>query len=244
MIDLHCHILPQFDDGASSLEESMAMARMAVVSGVTGICATPHFRGDERSLELVDLLKERYQLLIEGLSQSGLPLQLYPGAEVLCLPQTVEMAHRGQLPTLGNTGYLLSEFYFNESFSSMDEILTGIAHGGYVPVIAHPERYEAIQRDPRRIIRWFEKGYVIQLNKGSILGALGHRAEQAADWILSSGLAHLVASDAHSSVHRTTDMTALRARLLEDYRPEYVQILMDHNPARLIRGEEMVPVLR
>lgn len=241
MIDLHCHILPQFDDGASSLEEALTMAQMAVASGVRGICATPHFRGDQQSLELVELLKQRYQLLTDALDRSGLPLQLYPGAEVLCLPQTVDMAHRGQLPTLGNTGYLLSEFYFDESFENMDEILAGIAHAGYIPVVAHPERYEAIQRDPRRIIRWFRKGYIIQVNKGSILGALGRRSEQAADWILSSGLAHLVASDAHASSHRTTDMTVLRARLLEEYRPDYVQILLEHNPARLIRGEEMVP---
>lgn len=241
MIDLHCHILPQFDDGASTLEESLAMAQMAVVSGVRGICATPHFRGDEQSLELIELLKQRYRLLTDGLRQSGLPLQLYPGAEVLCLPQTVDMARRGQLPTLGNTGYLLTEFFFNESYKNMDEILTGISQAGYIPVVAHPERYEAIQRDPRRIVHWFRKGYVIQINKGSILGALGQRAEQAADWILSSGLAHLVASDAHSTSHRTTDMSALRAHLMEEYRPDYVQILMEHNPARLIRGEEMVP---
>lgn len=241
MIDLHCHILPQFDDGASSLDESLAMAHMAVASGVKGICATPHFRGDQQSLELVELLKQRYRELTDALRQSALPLELYPGAEVLCLPQTVDMAHRGQLPTLGNTGYLLTEFFFNESFENMDEILTGIAHAGYIPVVAHPERYEAIQRDPRRIVHWFRKGYIIQVNKGSILGALGHRSALAADWILSSGLAHLVASDAHSSSHRTTDMTALRSRLMEEYRPDYVQILTQHNPARLIRGEEMVP---
>lgn len=241
MIDIHCHILPGFDDGAADLSDSLAMAQMAVNSGVTGIIATPHFRGDQQSLELMDILTERYRLLDNAIRSAGLSLQLYPGAEVLCMPQTVDMAYAGQLPTLANTRYVLSEFFFNESFSQMDEILSGLSHAGYVPVIAHPERYEAIQRDPRRIVHWFRKGYLIQINKGSILGSLGRRAQQTAHWILSSGLAHLVASDAHSSHQRTTDMTALRARLCEEYRQDYVDILMDYNPARLIRGEHMVP---
>lgn len=241
MIDIHCHILPGYDDGASTLEESMTMIRMAVSSGVTGIVATPHFRGDPQSLEAAVYLKQLYLQLEDAIRQAGLPLQLYFGAEILCMPQTVEMAQQGQLPTLGNTRYVLTEFFFNETFSYMDEILTGIAQAGYIPVVAHPERYETIQRDPRRLIHWFRKGYIIQLNKGSILGAFGHRAEMAADWILSSGLAHVVASDAHSASHRTTDMTSLRARLLDEYESDYVQILMDQNPARLIRGEEMVP---
>lgn len=242
MIDIHCHILPEFDDGASDLAESLAMARMAVSSGVTGIVATPHFRGDQRSLELAQTLVQRFALLEDAVKQSGLALQVYPGAEILCMPQTVEMAQQGLLPTLGNTGYLLTEFFFDEAFSHMDEMLSGISQAGYAPVIAHPERYEAIQRDPRRIIHWFRKGYIIQLNKGSILGAFGRRVEQAAGWILSSGLAHLVASDAHASDRRTTDMTALRAHLTEEYDQDYVQILMEHNPTRLIRGESMVPI--
>lgn len=242
MIDIHCHILPGFDDGASDLPESIAMAQMAVNSGVTGIVATPHFRGDQQSVDLMDTLAERYRLLSDAIRESGLELQLYPGAEVLCLPQTVDMAYAGQLPTIANTGYLLTEFFFNESFRQMDEILSGISHAGYTPVIAHPERYEAIQRDPRRIIHWFRRGYIIQINKGSILGSLGRRSGKTADWILSSGLAHMVASDAHASHQRTTDLTALRAHLLDTYEDDYVDILLEQNPLRLVRGEEMVPV--
>lgn len=242
MIDIHCHILPDFDDGAATLEESMTMIRMAVSSGVTGIVATPHFRGDPQSLGLAPVLKQRRQTLESAIAQSGLPIQIYSGAEILCMPQTVEMAQQNQLPTLGDSRYVLTEFYFNETFRYMDELLTGIAQAGYIPVVAHPERYETIQRDPRRLAYWFEKGFLIQINKGSIMGALGRRAAMAADWILSAGLAHLVASDAHASDHRTTDMTALRARLLDEYESDYVSILMDQNPARLIRGEDMVPV--
>lgn len=239
MIDIHCHILPGFDDGSRDIPESLAMARAAVESGVTGIVATPHFPGEQRSLNDVGALMERFRRLEQAVRESGLPLTLYPGAEILCLPQTLELARRQELPTLGDTRYLLCEFYFDEHVTYMDDMLSGIAAGGYIPVIAHPERYRAVQHDPRAVEMWFSRGYLIQLNKGSILGAFGYGEQRTADWIMAKGLAHMVASDAHGALRRTTDMGLLRQRLLEKYPPAYVKVLMDINPARLIRGGEM-----
>lgn len=239
MIDIHCHILPGYDDGSAGLAESLDMARMALESGVTGIVATPHFRGEPRSLNDVTRLISRLRWLDEAIRDAGLPLGLYPGAEVLCLPQTVDMARRRELPTLGDTDYVLTEFFFNENFEYMDDILSDIAGTGYRPVIAHPERYEEIQRDPRIVEAWFRKGYRIQLNKGSILGSFGYQEQLTADWILSNGLAHMVASDAHGANRRTTDMRELRQRLQEKLPAAYVKVLMEVNPSRLLRGEDM-----
>jgi len=168
-----------------------------------------------------------------------MPLTLYPGAEILCMPQTLEMAQRRDLPPLGNTDKLLCEFFFNESPEFMEDILNGIMASGYVPVIAHPERYDAVRHDPRILERWFTRGCLIQLNKGSILGAFGYEAQLAADWIIDNGLAHMVASDAHRADRRTTDMGQLRTVMLEKYPAAYVKVLLDINPQRLIRGEEM-----
>lgn len=241
VIDIHCHILPDFDDGASDLSESLAMVRSAVNCGVTAIVATPHFRGERESLQQLNRLVSRYRQLAQAIAQAELPLRLYPGAEILCLPGTVEMAQRRELPTLGNTQYLLTEFFFDESLRFMEGTLDGISRCGYTPVVAHPERYEAIQRDPRVIEEWFRRGYVIQLNKGSVLGAFGRRPQQAAQWLLGGGLAHIIASDAHSSYRRTTDMGPLREMLLERYPGDYVRVLLERNPERLVRGEAMVP---
>lgn len=241
MIDIHCHILPGLDDGASDLSESLAMAQTAVNCGVTAIVATPHFRGEWESMQQLERMVSRYRQLSQAISQVGLPLGLYPGAEILCLPETVEMARQQELPTLGDTRYMLTEFFFDENLWFMEQTLAGISGCGYIPVVAHPERYEAIQRDPTVIGGWFHKGYVIQLNKGSILGAFGRRPQQAARWLLGGGLAHIIASDAHSSYRRTTDMGLLREMLLERYPEEYVHVLLEQNPERLVRGENMVP---
>lgn len=239
MIDIHCHILPDYDDGADDLNEALEMARLAVHSGVTDIIATPHFSGEPEELEQLPIIDQRLTMLRTALDDAGIPLTLHPGAEILCLPDTVVMAENGDLPTLADTDYVLTEFYFDESFAFMDETLSQIALFGYRPVVAHPERYDAIRRDPRLLQRWARLGYVLQLNKGSVLGSLGSGAEQAANEILSMGLAHLFASDGHSSQTRTPHMGALRQWVEELCDEHYAAILLEENPQRLLRGLPM-----
>lgn len=243
MVDLHCHILPNTDDGAENMEDALEMARMAAQSGVTHLVATPHCNlpnDADKNFISVPLL-ERVLELQARIRQANIPLTLYPGCEVFCTPDTPTLIRQGKLLTLANTKYLLVEFFFDEELSYMDDMLRAIAAEGVIPVIAHPERYDSIQRTPHIIERWFRSGYIIQLNKGSILGRLGRHAHRTADWILGHGLAHVVASDAHSSVMRTPDMTQLQEHLLDFCGPEYTKILLDLNPSRILNGQ---PVLR
>lgn len=242
MVDIHCHILPGVDDGAESLEEALEMASIAAACGVTDIATTSHFRGDGEEQGTLELFARRCRLLEDTLKKERIPLRLHLGAEVLCLYETIDLARAGELPTISDTDYVLCEFFFDASYEYMDEILDAIAAEGYRPVIAHPERYGTIQRAPRRIQPWFRRGYVIQVNKGSILGAFGGRVQDTARWLLDTGFVHMIASDAHSSRHRTTDMSRLRRWLLAHYPEDYAHLLLKENPARLLRGEDMAPV--
>lgn len=241
MIDIHCHILPGFDDGAADLRDAMAMARIAAVSGTTEIIATPHFPGEEASLEQLGLLLSRYAKLEQAIAREKLPLKLHPGAEILCLPQTPRLAKQRKLPTLGSTNYLLCEFFFNESRVYMDEMLRFLTGCGYRIVVAHPERYEAVQTDPGLAAQWFRAGYVLQLNKGSLTGAFGPEVQNTALLLLEQGFYHLMASDAHGTDSRTTDLRAARQRLEELCSGPYVRVLLEENPRRLLQGLDMVP---
>ena len=242
MIDIHCHILPGFDDGSTCLEESLEMVRMAVSSGVRSIVATPHFPGRPDFLDRLPVILEKYHTLQNAIAQEGIDLTLLPGAEILCLPETVQMARQKALPTIGSTDYLLTEFYFDESAGYMNQMLDSLTAAGYRPVVAHPERYLAVQQNPMLAEFWFRQGYVLQMNKGSLLGAFGSRVEDAAAALLSQGLVHLVASDAHSSRSRTTHMTALTRLLRSRCDGEYVDILLNRNPGRVIENRDMVPI--
>lgn len=242
MVDIHCHILPQMDDGAESLADALEMAYMAASSGVTDLVATPHVRGAEDDPELPASLYRRFRQLEDAIAREGIPLRLHPGAEILCTGDTIELARNGQLLTIGDTSYVLCEFFFDAHFAYMDEILAGISQAGYRPIVAHPERYAAIRKDPRRILQWFQEGYVIQVNKGSLLGAFGAQIRDTACWMLEAGLIHLIASDAHSPIRRTTDLSRLEDWLLGQYPRGYVRLLLEDNPGRVLRGEEMAPV--
>lgn len=240
MVDIHCHILPDCDDGASNLEESIEMARMSYRSGVTDVAATSHFTGNLADLPRIELIQQRFRQLRDALKVENIPLRLHMGAEILCTPETPELAQLRKLPTLAGTNYVLVEFLFDETFDYMDTILADIAAQGYRVVVAHPERYGVIQKDTRLLRRWGRLGYVLQLNKGSVLGAFGSRAAHAADEILAQGLAHLFASDAHSYHRRTPHMGQLRHWVKEHCDERYAQILLERNPRRVLEGRPMV----
>ena len=242
MTDIHCHILPYTDDGADDMDEALTMARMAYDSGVESICATPHFRGEESALSDLEENKATLLQLQEQIDSEGIPLKLYGGAEILCLPETLSLAHKHQLPTIGLGNYILCEFYFDESPYFMSECLDGFASCGYIPVVAHPERYECVQRDPKIIENWFRRGYIIQINKGSVLGAFGRTAKDCAEFLLELGLVHAVASDAHGCDRRTPHMGQVREWAEENLHGEYANILFSENPRRILEGREMIPV--
>ena len=175
MIDLHCHILPGVDDGSPDAEISLSMARHAAESGVTAIAVTPHcnlpgfrrnYRGPDYRRQLNDLR--------ELLTQENIPLRLYSGAEVFADPSNIRtLIEQHELITLGGSRYLLVEFDFGLPGSVLLRTLEAIAQRGLVPVVAHPERYDAVQRDPGLAAWCFSRGMLLQLNKGSLLGLLG-----------------------------------------------------------------------
>ncbi len=242
MVDIHCHILPGVDDGSPSMEGSLEMARMAADTGVTDIIATPHCNlpgdgpGNYRSPELDAALTR----LRQALTREGIPLAVHPGAEVFCTPELDRLLDRQRLQTLGGGRYLLAEFYFDESAEFMEQCFRAIRRRGLVPVAAHPERYDAVQRDPYIIRRWFEGGVVIQMNKGSILGRLGRRAQDTALWLLDRGLAHAAASDAHSPDVRTPRMDLLKDLLRREYAPACSWLLLEENPRRILESRPLV----
>ncbi len=239
MIDIHCHILPNVDDGANSLDEALDMARLALESGITAIVATSHFRGEPASIDQLQLINQRYRELKQALDIWDIPLRLHRGAEILCTDKTPDLAAEGRLPTIGSTRYVLTEFYFDESFDFMDDCLSEISSCGYRPIIAHPERYNAIHQDPLRARHWANHDYVLQLNKGSVLGAFGLQAERTAHELLELGFAHLFASDAHGCHARTPHMGRLVQWMENFCDPTYARLLLEENPQRVLRDIHM-----
>lgn len=242
MIDLHCHILPGVDDGADSLEAACQMARLAAQSGVTTIVATPHCNlPDHTDNYRSETLLKKFDALARLMQHYDIPVQILPGAEVLARDNLMELLKNGSLITLNHSRYLLVEFFFGELPQTMCAVLDELSSAGVVPVVAHPERYEAVQRDPMLVVNWFRSGYIIQVNKGSILGRLGRHAQKTASWLLREGLVHVIASDAHHTAYRTPYMRTLVQTLQAYYPTPYLRLLLEKNPRRIIENRLIPP---
>lgn len=237
MIDLHSHILPRLDDGAQSLEESLAMARLAVESGVRDMVATPHcINGNARKVY------DSWQLLSSALRELGIPLRVHPGMEILGTADTARLLQEGKLLTLNGSRYPLMEFPFQAEARENTEILKGVIRAGYRPLIAHPERYECVQLDPGCINTWHEMGCLLQVNRGSLLGRFGSTAQDMAFALVDRGFAAVVASDAHSPRMRTPWLQDVHELLDEEFSPVAARYLLLRNPASIIKNED-IPVV-
>lgn len=237
MIDLHSHILPELDDGAQNLRESLSMARMAVESGVTAMVATPHCAHD-RTRDVA----AAWQLLQQALAENEIPLKLFPGMEIFGTRETAQLLMEGKLFTLNGSRYPLIEFSFRSDGVEETRILRSVCKAGFRPVVAHPERYSYLQSDPRLVNRWYRMGCLLQVNRGSLLGRFGSQAQHMGFELVERGFATAVASDAHSSRVRTPWMEDVRDLLLRDISPRCARALLLDNPKKILKNEEIPPV--
>lgn len=236
MIDLHCHIIPDVDDGAANAAAACAMAEHSLRVGVDTIVATPHcnLRGARLCTD-GRAYAEAFELFRALLRQRRIPLTLLSGAEVFAHPANFrQLLDGGRLVTLNRSRYLLVEFRFQADEREISALLAAVVQHGLIPVVAHPERYAAVQRRPSLVAEWFADGYIIQMNKGSLLGRLGVDAERTAFRLLHHGLVHVIATDAHDPIRRPTGFLSLLS-MAERFCPrEYLHLLLEENPRRII----------
>jgi protein-tyrosine phosphatase len=241
--DIHSHILPGFDDGAADDAEFLEMARVAVRGGTSRMAATPHYDLETPDLELAEVIaavERQTGLLLEN----GIPLLLVPGVEVRINAGLYRAARDagdlGRL-SLGGTGkYILTDLPLIDMPSATDDILFQVQLRGLTPILAHPERNRYLSTRPDVIRRIAERGVAIQVNSGSLEGIYGKTARRSALELLKEGIVNIVASDAHAPDGRTTDLSGAARILRSKIGKEAMRILLEENPERALRGEELL----
>lgn len=242
MIDIHCHILPDVDDGAVDMTESVEMLRIAAECGVTDIIATPHCAPGEFDNYAGEKLFAAFSELCEALSKTGAEIGLHLGTEVFACPETLKLTDSGKLLTLADSDFMLVECAFDEDPWFMLEMLQTVAASGKKPVVAHPERYYFVQDDLRYALEWAEAGYSLQINTGSLTGYFGRDCRRTAFKLLNSGAVMLAASDAHGAKSRTTDMRKAYKTVVSEFSKEYADLIFYENPARLLKNKTLKPI--
>lgn len=240
MIDIHAHLLPGIDDGSQDMETSVAMAAMAAESGTEAIILTPH--GNQRgayenygSPPLFFLLHSLRQVVREA----GIPLRLYMGMEIFASADVPKLLREKKLLTLAGSRYPLVEFAFDEHPQTMRKLLRELKAEGYTPVVAHPERYFALEDDPDILFDWAADGIELQVNKSSFFGYFGSEARDLALLMLESGIISCVASDAHGTQRRTTELESVRALIESEFGAQEAERLLRLNPLRILQNRPL-----
>ncbi|KRE83817.1 hypothetical protein ASG89_11915 [Paenibacillus sp. Soil766] len=220
MIEIHSHILPDLDDGASDLDQAVHMAREAVEQGIHTVIATPHhengrFTNDASSVEL------QVKAFQEELNRRNIPLHIHAGQEIRVYRDLIEDLEAQRSTTLGGSRYILLEFPSDQISKGMNEIVYELQLMKLVPIIAHPERNREIVDNPTKLLELVQLGALTQVTAHSLLGHFGKSIQSFTLDLCRSNLAHFVSSDAHNTTNRGFALSeaydALRNELGDPY---------------------------
>ncbi len=239
LVDLHTHILPGLDDGATDNAMSLRMAERAAADGVTVMAATPHaFDGCGRSARRL-AVQRRVASLQAMLDAAGIGLRLQAGAEILLCRGVARRVLAGEAATLDPQGrYLLVELPPLAQPEGIFDELFQLTLAGITPVLAHPERHPLLQRDPWRVAALCRMGCLVQLTAMSVTGEFGEPAMSCAHTLLRDGMAHLIASDAHDDRHRPPLLKASVAAAADVLgSPAQAYAMVSELPRRILAGE-------
>ena len=195
-VDIHCHLLPGLDDGPETLPAAIELLWQASRTGTTCVVTTPH-GGDRGRFDSIHRLEDAFRELNRSVAEVGPDIQLVLGMEIPLELNIASGIGEGRLLTLNQSRYVLIELPFEFLPPRWEEVLFDVQLAGYWPIIAHPERQAQIQKNPRLTRGLRERGVLLQLTAGSLLGRFGHEARAAADTLLAQDYPTIIASDAH-----------------------------------------------
>lgn len=238
MIDIHSHILPGLDDGSKSLEETLEIVRQLQKAGFETILATPHVFEGTDYLHPEEILASTEHIR-QAVFESGIPVQILPGAENYIFPDMAKWVREGKLLTLGNTErYILIELPMMEIPRYTDQVFFDLHVEGLTPVLAHPERYREIISEPERLIAWAKQGILFQIDYRSLNGRYGSQVKKLTERMLSSGLIHFIGSDAHRVFHSESNSETLQ-RLRQIIGEEKFEEVTVKYPQCILEGKEI-----
>ncbi len=235
MVDIHCHILPETDDGPPNWEAAAEMLGIAAADGIEHIVATPH--ADEQ----YTFDRARSAAALERLQgMAGKSLQLTLGCDFHFSYDNVQdaLAHPGRY-TIGETQYLLMEFSDFALSPVRLEVIGRLRQAGLVPVITHPERNLLLQRSPGEVLRLVECGCPVQVTASALTGHWGEGARRTALWLLEHDAVHALASDAHSPRHRPPLLSAAREAAAQQVGGDVARALVLDNPRAIVAGQSL-----
>ncbi|OOM75809.1 tyrosine-protein phosphatase YwqE [Clostridium puniceum] len=236
MIDIHSHILPQIDDGAENTDMTLEMLRNAVKNGTEKIVATPHYSFRYGSTPIIEV-KDYVNKLNCLMKEKNIRIEIYSGQEVYLSESTLEYYLEGNIGTINDSKYMLTECSINKFNEHIFDVIYELKIRGVIPIIAHPERYNPVIENILYINKFIENGCLFQMNSGSVLGLFGQRVKLVAEIFLKNGIYNFIGSDAHNNINRTTGL-AKAINLSNNINAESEKNFMN-NASKLIENKDI-----
>lgn len=240
MIDIHSHVLNEIDDGARSLKESIVILKKLQEIGFTHIIATPHYIPGSQFVSNNYQKNEKWENLIQELKKEEMMIPLYLGNEIFIDSSINSLLQKKEITSLNGSRYLLLEFPVSRPIHDMLEILFYLRNKGYIPIIAHPERYLYLQENHNLILDFLKMGCLFQGNLANVLEKYGVQAKKLFLYMLKNNQYHFLATD----VHHEDDilfqkMKKVKKEIIKLTSKEKFQELTYYNPLKVLKDENI-----
>jgi protein-tyrosine phosphatase len=236
MIDCHTHLLPNFDDGSTSLEGSIRILQQMAAGGIKAIFCTSHYMRGQYQFSAEDY-QARFNALETEVKTRNIPIALYPGAEVFLTTGISEDIKEKKL-TMADSSYVLIETELNGFPADMQKNLYDLIRNGYRPILAHAERYVSVMMKAHEAKELISKGVYIQVNAGSLLGGYGEKVKETAWKLVNRGWVHLLGSDDHNKGDYTSFFRA-RDKIVEHVDEHTADLLTNINPQAVLTNQKI-----
>ena len=239
MIDVHCHILPEVDDGAESMQQAINMAKIAQEEGISKMIATPHYH-PEFKYEKGEELKKISERFKKELKENNIDIEIYLGNEIYFTYDLMDKISELDFYCLNDSKYILIEFPPNNFPSNLCNIVYELKQQGYTPVLAHVERYMQIHEDTEIIYDCIKTGAIIQINSSSLIGKQGKQFQKICDLLISRNMVHLVATDAHSDTRRRPLLREAYEYVEDKYSKSMAENLFKNNAQCILDNKDII----
>ncbi len=236
--DIHSHILPGLDDGAGSWEQAEEMLRIARKEGIQNIVVTPHFMPGHKNPPKEKIL-EQLTILQEIGDKQGYGIRLYPGNEIYYHEEVPDLLEEGRIFPLAGSEYVLVEFSPMDDYRYIRNALAEIQTVGFLPIVAHVERYESLCSKPfDKLAELRDMGALLQVNMASIEGKTGRKCQKLVFSMLKKQLVDFLGTDAHSAGNRAPYTCGCIEILCRKCPADYVERLLYKNAEGILWNAE------
>ena len=238
MIDMHSHILPSLDDGATSVDEAFKLINEAKIAGFESIVLTSHYIEGYYEAD-IDRREMLAKSLADNLSAKEIDVNLYLGNEIYISENIVDLLKEGKASTINNTSYVLFELPLKQEPMFLYNVIYEMMQNKLVPILAHPERYESVQQNPNLIYDLVQRGVLMQCNYGSIIGEYGERAQIIVKKLLQNNMVHFLGSDVHRENTIYPKMPKILAELNKLIDGDRVEEITTINPKLALQNKRI-----